>query len=176
MSRTKISEEDVQSYIEANNKAGLQLTKIIKQITHVVDVICKTFFGKRTVKIEWYFNNAAEGELGTPETCELENDDPWEQISLYICFSEKRYGGFFSSSPLTLETYCWDYHYGFPRQFLFMNDYEIVAFLKEEIEETKKRNATKIKRAKAAREKKAKLKKKALSKLTKEDKKVLGIK
>lgn len=161
----RLTEGDVTSYKEAKDNFLSEKDKVERRIDEVLHVIFEAFEKKWSHHCSWWFADAEEGGMGSIPT---DFESPWDKECGINFVSDC---GSFNS----LETDYWNYSTEFPRQFLFMDNKEIISQIHEEIRKTEKnREETKLKRQRA-KEEKQKLKTIALEKLSKDEAKALGL-
>ncbi len=158
-----ITEQDIGAYKDALEVFEGTKETIVDRIDEVIKVIAKVF--KRRVS-RWWFPNAREGGLGDFDSriVRPHHKDGSDEIDI-----ERSSGG-------CMETDEWDYTYSFPRKFLFMNDNDIRAEIKDQIKKTEESATNKKEKRVQNSIEKEKLKASAAEKLTPKEKKALGIK
>ena len=111
----------------------------------------------------WYFNNAADGEIGRPMF-----DD--NEVYDYMVETYSKHG------DTRMETTEWSYKDSFPIEYLFMTRQEITDSIQCQIEKDQEATAKRTQVNEVRKSKKAAMKKAALAKLSDEDKRILGLK
>lgn len=151
-----LTQEDINRYKKAKNDFDTLSGQIDDRVDEIIKLIRKCF--GVTTRFSWWFEGAEEGEAGI--------------IKMYP------HGIDFNIDPYSDKMQTWDADYAnwIPLEFLTMTDEQIESEIKKDIKETKEREqAAKEKKIKAKTEREKK-KKEVLNKLTKEEKKILGLK
>lgn len=155
--KTKLTNDDIQCYLDASKVFNDKKQKIVDRIDEVLHLVAATFGAEINY---WYFENAEEGEVGYFHDCDLDMEHGCFYLNI-------KYVGHYVS----MQTEKTDYAY-LPTYLLLMTNEEIRNQIKEEQAEEKAKKEKQKKR----KQKQVAAKKKALAKLSAADKKALGLK
>ena len=157
------SKDDFLKYELAESQYNEETEKMTDRLDKVVNLVFN-FFGKKVGY--WYFEDAAEEKCGTPRVYGEGDNRVIESLV-------------FDPHPSGVCTIFWDYSQGIPLNFLFMNDDEIVDFLKDEKKREEEEKALKVEKKKNAKERKLeeeREREELIRSLTPEQRKLLGVK
>lgn len=156
----KLTEQDVQVHEKALNVFAEIEKKFNDRIEDVIRLVHKCFGVKFR---NYYYEDAQEGKLGTLSPYYLYDRDQW----FWLVYED-------NADEMSLDAVSYDCE--IPTAFLFMDDEEIVAQIKSEIEKDKIDKEKKKAKGEAKRKEKAELVKSAVKKLTSAERKTLGLK
>lgn len=158
-----MDKSDISNWELAKSISDSYESRINSRIDEIIGLVHEAF-GEEAGSYNWYFSDADEGEMGTIDLPDSDED------CIYYYFQRPC-----NLTSDKLETDLWDYKSGIPKKFLFMKNEDIISYIREEIKQCEKKAARKKEKAKERAAAKKAAKEKALSKLSEQERKLLGL-